>query len=315
LVVQAAGRAEASPRDQRIAILGAAAFDAFQNRGDVQLAERLARDALRDGVTPNDPGTRAYAALIMSQTFTGRAAEARATLREAMRSTEQAGVSDYDRAWMLQTSAAASSLMGDMENARKSADGALVLAARIGNPSELAAALWTASLTRARDDPDEALAFAEKSIALTRAGASGSVLGHVLPIRAQLLASHGDAAGAARDLREAITYSHDKGDKVMLMVAFDRGISVLDSLGLAEAAAVLAGVVLRGPLAMLSILPQAERDDRAVLLDRVRTRIGGPGYERALAQGAAMNDTDAVTYALDQLDTAETKSLAPIGGT
>jgi hypothetical protein len=101
----------------------------------------------------------------------------------------------------------------------------------------------------------------------------------------------------------------------MLMVAFDRGISVLDSLGLAEAAAVLAGVVLRGPLAMLSILPQAERDDRAVLLDRVRTRIGGPGYERALAQGAAMNDTDAVTYALDQLDTAETKSLAPIGGT
>jgi hypothetical protein len=118
-----------------------------------------------------------------------------------------------------------------------------------------------------------------------------------------------------RDLREAITYSQDKGDKVMLMVAFDRGISVVDSLGLTEASAVLAGVVLRGPLAVLSILPQAERDDRAVLLERVRTLIGSAVYERAVAQGAAMNDNEAASYALDQLDTAETKSLAPIRGT
>jgi hypothetical protein len=250
----------------------------------------------------------------MSQAFTGRLPEARATLREAMQSTELAGVSDYDRAWMLQTSAAANALMGDMENARESADGALVLARRIGNPSELASALWTASLTRVREDPDEALAFAEQAIALFRAGASGSVLGHVLPIRAQLRARNGDASGAVRDLREAITYSQDKGDKVMLMVAFDRGISVFGSLGLAEAAAVLAGVVLRGPLAVLSILPQAERDDRAIFLQRVRARIGQAVYERAAAQGAAMTDDEAVTYALDQLDTADANGVASVRG-
>jgi hypothetical protein len=113
-----------------------------------------------------------------------------------------------------------------------------------------------------------------------------------------------------RDLREAITYSHSKGDKVMLMAAFDRGISVFDSLGLAEPAAVLAGVALHGPLAVLSILPQAERDDRAVLLEQVRTLIGRTAHEHAVAQGAAMNDDEAITYALDQLDTAETQSLA-----
>jgi hypothetical protein len=135
----------------------------------------------------------------------------------------------------------------DAKQAGQSADGALALARRIGSPSELAAALWTASLTRVRDEPDEALAFAEESIELTRAGASGSVLGHLLPIRAQLRAANGDAAGAVRDLREAITYSEGTGDKVMLMVAFDRSISVFDALGLAEPAAVLAGVVLRGP--------------------------------------------------------------------
>jgi hypothetical protein len=315
LVVRTVGRAQASSQEQRIAILGAAAFDAFQNRGDVQLAEQLARDALRDGVTPGSPGLQAYAALIMSQTFTGRLPEARATLREAMQSAELAGISDRDRAWMLQTSAAASALMGDMENARKSADRALPLARSIGNPSELAAALWVGSLTRVRDDPDGAIAFAEQSIDPTRAGASGSVFGHVLPIRAQLLARNGDASGAVRDLREAITYSQAKGDKVMLMVAFDRGISVFEALGLAEPAAVLAGVALRGPFAVLSVLPPAERDDRAVLLERVRTLIGRTAYERAVAQGAAMNDSEAASYALDQLDTAETKSLAPIRGT
>jgi hypothetical protein len=315
LVVQTVDRARASSREQGIPILGAAAFDAFQNRGDVQLAEQLARDALRDGVTPGNPGVQAYSALVMSQTFTGKLPEAQATLREAMRATELAGVSDHDRAGILATSAASRALMGDIENARESADGALALARRVGMPSELASTLWTASLTRVREDPDEALAFAEQSIALTRAGASGSVLGHVLPIRAQLLARNGDASGAVRDLREAISYSQDKGDKVMLMVAFDRGIGVFESLGLAEPAAVLAGVALRSPLAVLSVLPSAERDDRAVLLERLRALIGRTAYERAVAQGAAMNDSEAASYALDQLDTAETNSLAPIRGT
>jgi predicted ATPase/class 3 adenylate cyclase len=309
LVVRTVGLAQTSPPEQRIAILGAAAFDAFQNRGDVQLAEQLARDALHDGVTPSSPGIRAYTALIMSQTFAGRLTEARATLREAMQATEMPGVSDLDRAWMLQTSAASRALMGDMEDARASADTAMALARRIGHPSELAAALWVGSLTRAHDDPDEALAFAEQAIALSRSGASGMVFGHVLPIRAQLRARNGDVSGAVCDLREAITHSHGTGDKVMLMVAFDRGISVFDALGLTEPAAILAGVVLRGPLAVLSILPPAEREDRAVLLERVRTLIGRTAYERAVAQGAAMNANEAVTYALDALDSAETESL------
>jgi predicted ATPase/class 3 adenylate cyclase len=311
LVAQTVDLAQKSSRETRITVLGAVAFDAFQNHGDVQLAEQLARDALRDGVTPGNPGVKAYCALIMSQTFTGRFPEALATLREAMQATELAGVSDFARGGVLGTAAAARALMGDIQSARESADAALTLFRRIGIPSGVAASLCWASLTRARDDPDAALAFAEESIALTRAGASGSVLGHVLPIRAQLRARDGDMPGALRDLREAITYSQDKGDKVMLMVAFDRGISVFDDLGLAEPAAVLAGIALQGPLAALSILPQAERDDRAVALDRVRTLIGGTTYERRLAQGAAMNGDEAVTYALEQLDIAESKNPAP----
>jgi hypothetical protein len=215
---------------------------------------------------------------------------------------------------MLGNSVASSVLTGDMEDARESADRALTLARRIGNPSELAGAFWMGSLTRARDDPDEALAFAEQSIALTRAGASGATLGHVLPIRAQLRGQNGDTSGAVRDLREAFTYSHDKGDKVMLMVAFDRSINVFDALGLTEAAATLAGVALRGPLAVLSILPSAEREDRAVVLAHLQALIGRPGYEHAIQRGASMNSDQAVTYALDQLDAIGTQELTPDRG-
>jgi hypothetical protein len=67
-------------------------------------------------------------------------------------------------------------------------------------------------------------------------------------------------------------------------------------------------VALHGPLAVLSVLPQVERDDRAVLLDRVRTLVGRTVYERAVTQGAGMNDNEAAAYALDQLDTTEAKS-------
>jgi predicted ATPase/class 3 adenylate cyclase len=314
LVAQTAERAQTSSPAERIDILGAAAFDAFQNRGDVQLAERLAREALRDGVSPGHPGTGAYSALVMSQAFTGRHAEARATLREAAKSAARAGANDFDRAVMLGNSVASSALAGDTEDARESADRALALARRIGNPSELAGAFWMGSLTRARDDPDESLAFAEQSIALTRAGASGATLGHVLPIRAQLRAQNGDSSGAVRDLREAFTYSHDKGDKVMLMVGFDRGIGIFGTFGLTEAVATLAGVALRGPLAVLSILPSAEREDRAALLAHVQVLMGRSGYEHAVARGASMNDDEAVAYALDQLDAIGTQELAPDRG-
>ena len=101
----------------------------------------------------------------------------------------------------------------------------------------------------------------------------------------------------------------------MLMVAFDRGISVLHSAGLAGPTAVLAGVVLRGPLAVLSILPQAERDDREELLAEVRQQLGPAAYEHAMAQGAAMSDGDAVAYAIGELDRAETASPVPVHST
>ena len=58
--------------------------------------------------------------------------------------------------------------------------------------------------------------------------------------------------------------------------------------------------------------------DRGVLLtpdQRVRVFISSTLGERHLTQGAAMNSDEAVTCALEQLDTAETTSLGPVRGT
>ena len=48
---------------------------------------------------------------------------------------------------------------------------------------------------------------------------------------------------------------------------------------------------------------------------RVRVFISSTLGERHLTQGAAMNSDEAVTCALEQLDTAETTSLGPVRGT
>jgi hypothetical protein len=48
---------------------------------------------------------------------------------------------------------------------------------------------------------------------------------------------------------------------------------------------------------------------------RVPVFISSTLGERHLTQGAAMNSDEAVTCALEQLDTAETTSLGPVRGT
>ena len=304
LVEAAVGRARMSAPGPRAAVLGAAAFAAFQNRGDVARAEELATEALRDGLTPDcpDPGS-AYGALIMALTWTGRAAEGQARFVEARAAFARIGAGDHFDAWILQTAAAVGAMTGDIDTARAHALEALRLAEGVGNPSALTAAQWAASLTMARDQPDRALELADEAIALVRAGASGAVLGHVLAIRAQLRVPGGDPTGAVADLREAVECSRDKGDRVMLVVALDRGLVVFGRLGATDAVAVLSGVVAGGgPLAAISTLPRLERDDRAALIEHARAELGPEASDAASERGAAMSVDDVVDYVLSALD-------------
>ena len=299
-------RARCSTPAWRCAVLGAAAFAAFQNHGDIALANSLALEVLRHGVPADCPApAQAYAALAMSQAFTGQVGEALATLSEATEVLERIGASAYFRAYVLQTVAAVSAMAGDLEPARAAARQSLALARSIGNPSELCNALWTVTFTNLHDDPVAASAAAEENISLTRAGASGATFGHVLPIRAELRARAGEALGALRDLEEALMHSYDKGDRVMLTVAFDRGVTVLALLGHPELAAIVAGIAGSTTLAPLSILPPAERADREATLEQLRAALGDATYDAAVTRGSAMSLDVAVDHTVTELQRIE----------
>jgi len=72
------------------------------------------------------------------------------------------------------------------------------------------------------------------------------------------------------------------------------------------------------PTERVRAAPMESLPDRGVLLtpdQRVPVFISSTLGERHLTQGAAMNSDEAVTCALEQLDTAETTSLGPVRGT
>jgi predicted ATPase len=193
-------------------------------------------------------------------------------------------------------------LIGDIESARANALTALSLARAVGNPSELASALWAAGVTTVRDMPDQALDFVEESIALMRAGASGAVLGHVLAMRAQLRVQAGDRSGGLADLREAVLFSRDKGDTVMLTVSVDRGLVVLGRLGRWQAVAVLSGVITgEGALAAVSTMSRMEKDDRTLLINQAQVELDPAAFESWVGRGSTMAVDDVVAFVVAEL--------------
>jgi hypothetical protein len=193
-------------------------------------------------------------------------------------------------------------MAGDLAAAEESGYEAIRVARQAGVPTALAAAVVPVIVSTWRRRPEVASELIDESVALVRSGASGVVLGYVLAIRSQLRARAGDRAGAVDALREAIAYSHDKGDRPMLVLALDRGIQVLADLGESEPATVLAGIALDGPLSALSNLPVAEHTDREHVLQRLRVELGDAQYEKARLRGAHKSYDEVVSYTLGELD-------------
>jgi predicted ATPase len=316
ILEQVTRRCSESPPPWRGAILGAAAFNAFQNRGDFALAEALAREALSEPVDPrNLAPAHAFATMIAVLTWSGRVSEGQLMVAEALETLTQIAASDYHRVLLLITNSVATSVAGLVEEAKRCALQSLAFARHIGNPSALAAALWVAAQASAGTSADEAMDFVEEAIALSRTGASRSVLGHVLAIRAQLRAGSGDGEGAVEDLREAIAYSRDKGDRVMLSVGFDRGIVVMGALAQWKIVALLAGVTSEsGPLSKVSRLPRMEREERASIMNTARAELGADVFRACESRGAQMTVREVVENMLGELNKLEDADGSPRSG-
>jgi predicted ATPase/class 3 adenylate cyclase len=302
-VERAVPRARRSTPGRRTAVLGSAAFAALMNKGDIVLAEDLCREALRDGDIAGAPDPHsAYAALTIALAWTGRTEEAKRLCAEGLAALASNGADDYSRVLLLQTASTTALATGDSDGAQASAFEALRVARGVANPSELCVALWAASLATAVELPGESLDFAEEAIALIRAGASGAVLGYVLAIRAQHRAEDGDMVGSLADLREAVVFSREKGDQIMLTVCVDRAVIVLSRLGRAEPVAVLTGMVERSGPGGASIVPGGGEEERTHAISQARAALGPEAFDAAARRGAAMQPDAVVAYLVAELD-------------
>ena len=94
------------------------------------------------------------------------------------------------------------------------------------------------------------------------------------------------------------------GDRSQLIATLNHGVVMVARVGRPEAAAVMAGVVVDGPLAELDNFPVGgyERGDR--VLGPIAAELGAARFEAACARGAVMAYQDVIDFALLELDDA-----------
>ncbi|HEY8217451.1 MAG TPA: BTAD domain-containing putative transcriptional regulator [Acidimicrobiia bacterium] len=289
---------------RRMAVLGVAAWTAYY-RGDYDAAKALATHATRDGPVAGCPApSLSYACLSLVCVQAGQPHEALERAIEADAAFDAMDASLRDRTDFYAFTAFCAAIAGDLEAARAHADRSLQLARSAGTPSALAHALYARGHVLAEIDPEAALAALDESIALTRAGASAFAFGAALHQAARLRAQIGDAGAAMQALKASVAHEHQRGSRPSIVITLTVGVDVLATLGYAEQAAVLAGVITGGPLAPLI----ADRIDSTeqVSLERalapVREKLGADGYARCTARGAAMSYDEIIDYTLTELD-------------
>ena len=146
---RAVPRADETTPGRRTAILGAAAIQATYV-GDLEAAQTLAHDALRDGLPPNCPCPGpAYTALAITELVNGRPDEALRFVRLGLHDLETVvGDDTFKISEFHSTVSMFSTFCGDLATARAEADEGLRLARLVGSPSAAAMALAAAGTAR-----------------------------------------------------------------------------------------------------------------------------------------------------------------------
>ena len=292
---RAMARADTAAAGLRFAVLGAAAWRAWQ-QADFESGKLRALDALRDTPAADWPCPHwAYIALALCRLLTDDG-DAHAVIEEGNRVLRSAGASP--RVLTHLHVSGVSAARGNPALVRAEAEAGLRYAREAGNPTGLAVALYGWAESWYLDDPDAALAALDESIALTRAGASDGVFGFALALAVQLEAGTDQCReNAIATLRDAIAYSVDLGDRPMVISACARAFQILAAFDLSALAAVFTGIAVTGPLAYLCILDPS-RPDAQQATERVRAELTENEYERAVSRGAAMSYYELCEFAL-----------------
>ena len=206
---------------QRAAIQAAAAWHAL-NKGQVDTARTLATQATESDPPPDSPILPlAYMALGITLLVAREHRQAVEVTRVG-----RARLAEENRWGIVVMSTAVASLavlVGDSDGESEAATAA-ELARRLGCPSMIVMTQFLEVVSTWRRDPVGAARVLDECIEMTYAGVAAPTLGHSLAIRSVLFALEGDGPSALGRLREALRFSHDKGDFPMLSVVFDYGL-------------------------------------------------------------------------------------------
>jgi predicted ATPase/class 3 adenylate cyclase len=286
---------------ERAGAKSAMCFDLFQ-RGELAAAWAMALEVVESGSTPRiESLLQAYQCAATCAAQLGDLDAALTLFAGALDAVPDPSVSQYGIAAVHSVRALSYASHGRFEEAREDAEAALAIARPTKNPTVQSLALqalgwssWTTEPTVARD------AF-EESVALMKSGAIEGGLDATRARLAPLRFAAGDVAGSLDLLLETFSHVREIGERLSTVTALDASVGVLTALGEDEPAAVLAGVMrseMFGPIAMLiGIELQRHQAAHAAL----RHRLGDDAFQAFVDRGAALDDDDALAYAIAEL--------------
>jgi predicted ATPase/class 3 adenylate cyclase len=285
-------------------VLATAAWNAIR-QGNAAAGREFAEGAMReaDSALAGSSGAQRMAeapftALSMVEAVSGNPEVALDIAQNGRHRLEQAGADQGAILTLHSVAAAWAAACGHPETARAEAEQAVAMARIFGSPSLLSTTLFTLGIALEFNDLPGAIAALEESVELSRARTTDMIRGRTLATLADVRIRADDTRGALLALREAIEVVRE-GQRSELAAAIDRGISIVFRAGASHAAAVLAGIATRGPLAEVNTgSPVAARREA-----RLREAVGDDAFEEGAKLGAVMSEEEVVDYAIRAIDT------------
>jgi predicted ATPase len=187
-------------------------------------------------------------------------------------------------------------LAGRIDEAQAMADEVVTAARDHGHPLGIAFALAGYGQAFASSDPTRALTAFREGLGYSREQKMPWWETFIARHLASLEAAHGDLKNALDLFETSVDSLHRAGNVAHLVIAFANLAVLLDRLKLSVAAATLYGTTRHGNIEMVLDLP--------TVVEHLRSVLGESAFDQAIGDGAAMEISDAVQYARQQIQAA-----------
>jgi tetratricopeptide (TPR) repeat protein len=267
-------------------------------QGDHAGAIRLASRGVTLGAGQPGPARWALDALGDASIIAGRYQEAIDAYQAGIRLSEAAG----DALTLTNDTggvASAYAYQGDAAEATRRADALLKKVASVANPSTIGLAHYFAGEVRLDSRPAEALPMLRRALAEAERAGNRFLAGVTLASLVTLEARIDDSPAAIHRYARLITYWQQTGAWTQLWIAIRSLIEALAQRGQPEPAAVIYGALTASPHA--SPLAGADATRLARVVGDLTTRLGPARFDALRAEGKAMGDDSALSYAIGVL--------------